>query len=249
MSARQASGDGRLVLGGEPRVQLLPPAVKARERAAATRRRVAMLVVLSLVVVGAGFGYAWVRNTEAQGQLAAARAQTEAILQQQADYSEGSQALALVDAITAAQVGVTVNEIPWNDVIAGIRGMLPADTTLDAVAATAQAPWEAPLSVEGPLRKSRIATLTLTLLGPNVVDAVNLTASLQELDGYVDSRFDSSIWNGSNYVTIIRVMLDGDATTGRFGPDAEPATAEPDTDPESQTGTDETIVEAEGATP
>lgn len=243
MSARQGAGDARLVLGGEPRVQLLPPAVKAQERAAAARRRIAMFVVLSVVVAAAGFAFAWMRNADAQVQLAAARAQTEAILQQQAQYSEGSQALALVDAITTAQVGVTVNEIPWDSVIGSIRGMLPADTVLDAVAATAQAPWEAPLSVEGPLRKSRIATLTLTLVGPTVVDAVGLTSSMARLDGYVDSRFDSSIWNGTSYVTVIRVMLDAEATTGRFTGDGEAAT----TDTESES--DETLVEAEGVTP
>jgi hypothetical protein len=43
-----------LTLGGEPRVQLLPASVKLREKARATRRLMVMLVVLAMVVAGAG---------------------------------------------------------------------------------------------------------------------------------------------------------------------------------------------------
>jgi type II secretory pathway pseudopilin PulG len=240
VSARPAD---RLVLGGEPRVQLLPQSVRDKEKAAITRRRLAMLVVLAIVLVGGGYGLAWMRNGVAQQQLETARQATEVILAEQAQYSEGTRASALVAGITAARQSVTVNEIAWADVVGQIAALAPQGTTLDAATMVAQAGWEPPLSVEGPLRTPRIALLTLSFGGPSPIDAAALTLQLSQLKGYVDSRFDSSILgDDGRYVTVIRIMLDSDAASGRFAatPDGSETAAPAD-------GSDESA-QAEGAT-
>lgn len=236
MSARASD---RLVLGGEPRVQLLPQSVRDKEKAAVTRRRLAMLVVLSLVLVGGGYGLAWMRNNIAQQQLETARQATESILSEQAQYSEGTRAAALVAGIETAQRGVTTNEIAWADVISSIAALAPQGTSLDGAVVVAQASWEPALTVEGPLRSSRIALLTLTFGGPTTIDAATLTTRLSQLPGYVDSRFDSSIRSeDGRYATVIRVMLDGEAASGRFAEapaSTDPADgAESDADPAAQ---------------
>jgi type II secretory pathway pseudopilin PulG len=239
VSARTAD---KLVLGGEPHVQLLPQSVRDRERAAITRRRLAMLVVLSLVLVGGGYGLAWMRNSIAQQELETARQATESILTEQAQYSEGARAAALVAGIEAAQQTVTLNEIPWDVVFDQIAGMAPEGTIIDGATVVAQAPWEPALSVEGPLRTTRVALLTLTFGGPTVIDAATMTTRLSQLAGYVDSRLDSSILDdGGRYATVVRVMLDVEAASGRFAADDE---AGSDADP-----ADETDAQAEGVKP
>lgn len=234
MSARPAV-DPKLPIGGEPRVQLLPQSVRDRARAAATRRRLAMVVVLAVVVVGGGYAYALMRNVTAQVQLELARQATQEVLAEQAQYSEGTRAAALVTGIRAAQQGVTANEITWDEVLDSIRAMLPEGTTLDEATVVVQAPWEPALSVEGPLRAPRLATLTLTFVGPNIIDPAATTTRLSQLAGFVDARFDSSTFSETGYRTMVRVMLDAEATSGRFAAESAADTDdEPADEPTSQ---------------
>lgn len=229
MSARTA--DPRLVLGGEPRVQLLPQSVRAKERSARVRRRLVMLVVLALVVVGGGYAYAWMRNVTAQQQLETARLGTQAVLDAQAQYADGSRAAALVDGILVAQHGVTAHEISWDAVLDEVRALAPAGTSLDEANVVVQAPWEPALPIEGPLRAPRIATLTLTFLGPTIIDPVVLTTRLAQIEGYVDSRFDSSILAEGGYRTVVRLMLGSEAVSARFADPSGASTSEPAASP------------------
>ena len=233
--------DPKLPLGGEPRVQLLPQSVRDRVKFAALRRRLGMLVVLAIVVVGGGYAFAFLQNFTAQQQLETARQQTQAVLAEQAQYSEGSRAAAQLAGIKAAQTGVTANEIVWDDVLDAIRGMLPEGTTLDEANVVVQAPWEPALAVEGPLRMPRLATLTLSFVGPNIIDPVATTTRLSTLTGYVDAR---SVATDGGFKTIVRVMLSADATSGRF---AEPTAASPDEADEDDEATTEETSQAEGS--
>jgi type II secretory pathway pseudopilin PulG len=232
-----AKPDPKLPLGGEPRVQLLPQSVRDRVKAAATRRRLGMVVVLSLVLVGGGYAFAFLQNVTAQQQLETARQQTQAVLTEQAQYAEGSRAAALVSGIRTAQYGVTAHEIDWDAVLDAVRALLPEGTTLDEANVVVQAPWEPALSIEGPLRAPRIATLTLSFVGPNIVDPVSTTTKLSKLTGFVDARFDSTTAVDGVYKTIVRLMLSADATSQRF-PDpsgaAEPTEEQPETEETSQ---------------
>ena len=102
-----------LTLGGEPRAQLLPASVKLREKARNTRQLMVMLVVLAIVVAGAGtFGAFWLAQ-QAETQLAAEQARTLDLLAQQAEYAEGANVAAQVEATENAQRMITANEIDW----------------------------------------------------------------------------------------------------------------------------------------
>lgn len=226
MSARRP--DAKLVLAGEPRVQLLPQSVRDRERAAATRRRLAMLVVLALVLVGGGYGLAWMRNNLAQQQLTTARQATEGILAEQAQFSEGTRAAALVDGIRSAQSHTTSNEVLWESAIMQVIAMMPDETQIGQVVGISQAPWELPLNVEGPLRSSRIALLTFTFTSDVVIEPARIVPQLSTMPGYVDSRLDSSVWDDSyaHYRTVVRVMFDEGAVSGRFATEADATTGD-----------------------
>jgi len=229
VSARRS--DAKLVLAGEPRVQLLPQSVRDRERAAATRRRLAMLVVLAIVLVGGGYGFAWMRNDLAQQQLTTARQATESILSEQTQYSEGTRAAARVRGIREAQVYATSNEVLWESIATRIAAMMPGEARLGQVVGISQAPWEPVLPVEGPLRSSRLALLTVSFTSQTIIEPSQIVPQLATMPGYVDSRLDSSVWDDARgrYVTIVRVMFDEQAMSGRFV-SAEPA-AEPAADP------------------
>jgi hypothetical protein len=180
------------------------------------------------------------RNDLAQRQLADAHAQTQAILADQSTYAEGTRAVALVEGIRAAQIDVTGNEILWESVLMQIAAMMPAGTDFGSTIAVGQAPWEPALSVEGPLRSSRLAVITINFVSPTMVDPAGVVPKLSTLPGYVDSRFDSSIWDETylHYVTTVRVMFDHDAVSNRFT-DASGDDSETDTEVDAEAaGTD-----------
>lgn len=228
MSARGA--DAKLVLGAEPRVQLLPQSVRDRERAAQVRRRLAMFVVLALVLVGGAYAFAWMRNDIAKNELLSAQAETTAILADQSTYAEGTRAAALVDGIQVAQTATTANEVLWTPILNDIAAMMPEGTRYSQIVALGQAPWEPALPVEGPLRTSRTASILFSVYSPVVLDAAVVVPQLQGLTGYLDSRFDSSLWvdDEALYQTTIRVMFDREAVSARFGETAAEAGTEGD---------------------
>ena len=67
MSAGSIPG---LTLARDPRVQLLPPSVKERERSRAARGTMGLLVVLAIVVAGAGTGFAFWLASQTEARLA-----------------------------------------------------------------------------------------------------------------------------------------------------------------------------------
>jgi hypothetical protein len=210
--------DPKLPLGGDPRVQLLPQSVRDRAKSAAVRRRLAMLVVLAIVVVGGGYGYAFMRNLTAQQQLQTARQATQAVLEEQAEYAEGTRAASLVTGIRTAQTYATGTELLWEPLTMQIAGLMPEGTLIRQISAAAQAPWEPALTVEGPLRQSRLAIVTITFSSPDIISSASIVPKFAELEGYVDARLDSSVWDSTiaQYSSIVRIMLDADAVSDRF---------------------------------
>ena len=115
-----------VVVGGEPRVSLLPPELEARKRAAATRR----LAVDRRVHRGGGrarsaAGAAWYYQLERNGRLEAARNETAALLQQQAKYADVKAAAAVVDSADDARKVVASTEIDWKEYFGEATQYLP----------------------------------------------------------------------------------------------------------------------------
>lgn len=244
MSAKNAR-DTRLTLAGEPRVQLLPPIVQEREKARAARRTLVGLVILSLVVVAGGYAFAMFRAGSAEQSLVDARNQTQQILSEQADYSEGTRVANEVAQTQEAQRVVTSLEVMWGPVIAQVGKMLPAGATLDSVTATGQAPWETALSPAGPLRTPHIGELVFVVKSAKGIDVVKLAAKLATIVGYADSTVLSTITEDGKVKTTVSLTLNEAAISGRYAPGAleDPTDPVPDAVPEE----DPALID--GATP
>src|SRR5690606_25793730 len=98
------------VVAAEPRVQLLPPSVRQRERMREARRLMTLLVLLAVTIVGGGMTWAYFRQAQEQIALEAATARTDQLLAEQAEYAEASHLASLVEATLDAQRTVTANE-------------------------------------------------------------------------------------------------------------------------------------------
>lgn len=212
-----------LVLGGEPRAQLLPPAVKQREKNRRARRLMAMFVVLAVGVAGLGIAWAYLQKTQAEQDLEAANEATTSILAQQLQYAEASQLANLVSQAASAETTVTQTEVLWAAAYIALRSHFPAEVTLTGYDFLVSAPWEQPLLPEGPIREPRVAVLTLDFSGDDYAPVAQFVSSVSSLYAFSDVKIDSVRLVDGVYVTTVKITLDTDAISGRFAEDAQPA--------------------------
>ena len=213
--------DTRLVLAGEPRVQLLPRFVQEREKARVARRMLVLLVILALVAVAAGYAFGLLRSGVAASALADAHVRTQEILAEQGTYAEGTRVANQVAQTEESQKVVTSLEILWAPLLDQIKSMLPAGAAFDSVTVTGQAPWEAELLPAGPLRAPHIAEFVIVVQSDAAIDAVQLTTNLATLLGYSDSVVQSTTTDGGKVKTTISLTMDPEAISGRYLPGAE----------------------------
>jgi len=209
-----------LVLGGEPRVQLLPSVVKEREKSRALRRRLALLLVLAMVVTGAGIAWAYFQKTQAEMDLQAANNETVAILAQQAQYADASQLANLLNRAAEAERTVTSTEVLWASAYAAIREHIPDGIRLTGYEFKAPAPWEQPLLPEGPLREERVAELTLEFSGDGYAPVWRFIESIASIHAFSDVKFDSTTFDDGTYTSVVSLTFDAGALSGRFATDS-----------------------------
>ena len=247
MSAGPVPG---LTLAGEPRVQLLPPSVKEREKNRAARRMMGLLIVLAVVVAGAGTGGAFVLTTQTEARLAEAQARTLDILAQQSQYSEGAQAAAQVAATESARQTVTANEIDWLQLSIDVLAYLPCDCTTAGISFTAPAPWEPVLVPEGPLRPARVATMTLEVVAPTYAGPAQFLAGVRAMEGVADAVITTTTFEDNMYKTTVVLTFDAAVLANRYAPAGGGAPAEqPAADGETVDAAAPVPATTEGAVP
>lgn len=235
-----------LTLGGEPRVQLLPPSVREREKRHAARRMMVLLVILAVVAAGGGVAFGFIRAVQAEAALAAAQQQTLDILAQQAEFAQGARVASLVKQTEAAQRQVTSTEIDWFALLEEITNYIPAGTTRAEVAFVSPAPWEPALIPEGQLRAGRIAAVSLTLVGPDYVAPANFITAVRMMPGFADAVITGTTFQDGQYRTAISLALNADALADRYNLQPETATAQAGDNPADASATQPAPTPTEG---
>lgn len=206
-----------LVLGGEPRVNLLPPEVFAASKARGTRRLLVALVAVVVLLVGGGYAFAFLRAATAQADLAAAQGRTAALIAEQQQYADATRLATLVTASTTTRVLATSMEIIWADVFDEVAAFLPPNAFSDWSAAGVS-PWEAVPAPAGVLRQPRVASITLVISSPTPLDATALFRRLAGVEGFVDASIDKLVLAdvGATYETTITINLGSASLSDRF---------------------------------
>jgi Tfp pilus assembly protein PilN len=232
MSAMK-SKETRLVLGGVPRANLLPPEVGLAAKARSMRRGLSVLVVAAMVLVGVGYGLATLRAAAAQGALDDENARTASLLAEQAKYVEVRSVNNTLKLTTAArQVGAST-EINWQAYLQSIQASLPAGTTVTDFTAASGSPWVAFQQPTVPLQGERIAELVFTATSPSLPDVQAWLNALKTLKGFVDASPGTVQLqeDDGTYEVKITMHISQEALSNRFAPekpDAEPASTETD---------------------
>lgn len=182
----RTSASEELVIGGEPRVDLLPPVVKARQRGKAVRRALGIGVVAAIVLMAAGIGLATWQAALSQAQLASAEQRTTELLAEQAKFIEVRQVQDDVDlSIAAREVGAST-EVDWKAYLHEVRDVLPSNVTIDSVDITSASPLVLFEQPTAPLQAARIATILITMTSPGLPTVPAWLEKFKALPGYAD---------------------------------------------------------------
>lgn len=234
MSAR-VKDSGMLAL--EPRVQLLPPVVKQRERVRRTRRLLVFAVVVAIAVVGGGTAISYLYAREAEASLQAEHDRTALLLAQQAQFSEATKINTLVAETKRAQKLVTSTQVDWIEIFAELSARLPAGYGIEKASIKGPAPWETPLVPTGVLRDPGVAFVTVDMTGAEYRSAADFAHVVSFLDGVSDFMITRTDLGSGGYTTVMTFTLDLSRLSLEFLDEAEQAVA----------GDDEIVSEAAAA--
>lgn len=207
-----------LVVGGAPRVDLLPPEVHVIRRQRGTVRRAWAGVIVVAVAVGLAAGWATMGRMGATQELEAARNETASLAQQQAQYRDVRTTEAGTALLEAAQTVGGSTEIDWSTTLQSVRSKLPAGVQIAGITVDSATATAAYAQSDDPLQGKRIATLTFDAKSsvlPSVPDWLSAVAGVK---GFVDANVNSVARadDGSGYAVNMTIHLDEEAFDGKY---------------------------------
>lgn len=221
--ARSRRGDRVLVVGGAPRVDLLPPEVHANRRQRGTVRRVWAGVVVVAVAIGLVAGWATMERMSADQDLLAAQSETTTLLQQQGQFRDVRSTEAESALLGAAQQVGGSTEVNWSATLQSVRSKLPAGVDITGVTVDSASATESYAQSDDPLQGQRIATLTFDAKSAVLPSIPDWLSAVRTVPGFVDANANSVARadDGSGYAVNMTIHLNEKAFDGKYAADAK----------------------------
>jgi hypothetical protein len=208
----------QLIVGGEPRVDLLPDEIRKLRQGSSTRRALGLGVVGVLIVTLAAVGGSSLLAASANSELLSAQNETTSLLSQQGKYIEVRKVQDQMKTVQAAQQVGASTEVDWRDYLVKVQGTLPANVALQTITIDSASPLAAYAQATAPLQGVRVATLSFTAQSPTLPQVPSWLDALRGLPGFVDAVPGSvTLDQQSNQYTVnITMHINQDAYTKRF---------------------------------
>ncbi|MDR6971503.1 hypothetical protein [Leifsonia shinshuensis] len=201
-----------------PRVDLLPPEIKAQRKARGVRHLLVYVVAGALVLVILGSVGATALAESMKSSVVDAQQQTATILSQQKQFIKAQDAQRQVALLKAAQTRGASTEIDWSSYIDRIQAALPAGVLVAGFNIKSASPFEVFEQPSSPLQGLRVATVDLQAVSAEIPDLADWVTALSALPGYSDaipgttSRDDTT----GLYLSNVTLHLNSAAFDGRF---------------------------------
>lgn len=244
----------KIELSGEPRVQLLPPAIRDRAASRSRARAGVLLIVLGAILAAVLVGAGYLRAGQAQQDLLAANNRGTELLSQQAQYSEAVALDRLIKQAKQLQQGATETEVDLGPLVQKLISMLPPGGEIASISSVNIMPWQAlPTSeaVDGEVLADAglVASLDINIVTTTVQDATNYSRAMRSLTGSLGSSVNTlGVGVDGRVSSTVTLLLGLDAVSGRFadkddaagagGSGEDPAT-EPDAPADATTSGEE----------
>jgi len=213
----RAGTTDELIIGGEPHVDLLPPEVKAGNKARSLRLRLRFVLIGALVLVVGGYVAASSYAVVAEAKLETSQTHTTDLLTEQAKYSEVRQVDNDIALVTGAlEVGAST-EIDWKSYLSEVRTVLPDDVAIDTVTVESAVPFQIYGQATVPLQKERVATLTIGVTTPNLPSVPAWLDAMKDLPGYADAAPSSiTLTETGAFQVLLTLHINDGAYSNRF---------------------------------
>jgi Tfp pilus assembly protein PilN len=211
-------GKAPLVVGGQPRANLLPPEIILKRQQLKTRRALRAGVVLVAVVTAAACAATFGVASVAQVRATAAQDTLTQLVAEQGTYKEVRDVQDTIGTVTAGQLVGASTEIGWQDYLTQLQATLPAGVLLQDVAVTSGTPMSAFGQSDGPLQGTRVAELSYTATSATLPTIPDWLRSMAKLPGFVDATPGSVKQDNGIYTAEIVMHINTDAFSMRFDP-------------------------------
>lgn len=197
-----------LIVGGEPRVDLLPPEMRrARKDAAIRAGMLVLLIALVVAVVAGSFGTSLLAAA-AEAQLAAEQDKTTDLFQQQQEFIEVRQNTQQIAQIEAAVRVGSSTLVGWEALFATLTAAFPENTYVQSFTIQSATPLVGLPQAVTPLAKPGIATIVFEVSSPTLLESEVWIRSLEPLDGVADVDSEWIRSSGEPYLTRLAVWVD-----------------------------------------
>jgi len=217
--ASRTVGKAPLVVGAQPRANLLPPEIVLKRSQLKTRRALRVGVFFVFVATVAGCIGVWGLASVSQAQLAAAQSRQQALVEEQLAYQ---QVRDLQDTIALIQAGQMVGgstEINWRDYLTRVQNSLPSGVRLEAVSIETGTPMAAFAQSQSPLQGTRVASLNFTVTTETLPKIPDWLRRLATLPGFVDATPGTAKQSDGVYTVSVLMNIDAEAFSLRFDPE------------------------------
>lgn len=214
---RPSTGEASAVVGGSPRVDLMPVEIRVKRAQLRTRRSLRLGLVAVLVLVVAACGGTWVWSGLVQTSLVDAQSEHQALLLQASKYSNVTTVKESIALIKAGQVVGDSSEIDWQDYLTKLQATLPSGVTITTVSVDSATPMKPFAQTTTPLQGDRIATLTFSATSATLPSIPVWLDGLKTLPGFVDATPGSVTLTNAVYVANVVMHINSDALANRFG--------------------------------
>ncbi len=208
-----------LVVGGQPRANLLPPEIILKRKQLKTRRALRVGVVLVAIGTAAACAATFGVASVAQVQYSAAVDTQTRLVTEQGQYQDVRDVQDTIATITAGQLVGSSTEIAWQDYLTRLQGTLPAGVLLKNVSIQSGTPMAAFGQSDGPLQGARVAAVTFTATSATLPTIPDWLRSMAELPGFVDATPGSVQQENGIYTAEVLMHINAEAFSMRFDPE------------------------------
>lgn len=209
----------QLVIGAAPRIDLMPPEVRQRQKDRSARFGMILIVIVAVGVVVVGYGVSLVAVGISQAQLTAEQARTQELLVEQQQYAEVPQINAVLEAGAEGQAVATSSQLDWTATMQAIRATMPAGLTLTEAYATSTSPIAAGPDPVGIGEAPYTAALSLKAVSASLPDTAAWLSRLQTVTGYAGAWLNSVSSADTGFTVDIVLHLGDKALVPPIGTD------------------------------
>ena len=216
----RSNGRAPLVVGGQPRANLLPPEIVLKRKQLKTRRSLRVGVVLVAIATAAACVLTFGVSSVAQVQLQLTQQAQNALVIEQAKYQEVRDVQSTIETITAGQEVGASTEVNWRDFINALQKKLPSGVRVLTVKAATGTPMTAYEQSDAPLQGLRVGSISFTATSKALPSIPDWLRGLAEIPGYVDAIPGSvKQEDGGGYTVEVLMHFNQDALSLRFDPE------------------------------